>query len=98
MRTRLASLIIVKQETLSNDDYINGDHETLQYGDDLRTSPLYSSRSADGRQVLLPVEIGDLNNNNNNNNNHHHHHSISKDEFDEDIKCMYIFVHHAFLT
>lgn len=94
MRTRLASLIIVKQETLSNDDYINGDHETLQYGDDLRTSPLYSSRSADGRQVLLPVDIGDLNNNNNIN----HNHTINKDEFDEDLKCMYIYFVHAFLA
>lgn len=84
MRTRLASLIIVKQEPLSNEEYLDSEQDALLNYNDV-DSHFYGL--SDSRRDFFQNNIhnnGDLNNNNNNNNN-------DQEEFDEDKKCMYFF-------
>lgn len=78
MRTRLASLIIVKQEPLQI-DYLTGENETINYNDVVDTH-FYNHNIN-----RLSSNVGDLNNNssiNDSNNN--------EDKF-EDSKCTYLF-------
>lgn len=80
MRTRLASLIIVKQEPLSNEEYLDSEHDALLNYNDV-DSQFYGL--SDSRRDFFANNLtnGDLNNNNSNNNN--------QEEFDEDKKCTY---------
>lgn len=85
MRTRLASLIIVKQEPLSNEEYLDSEQDALLNYNDV-DSQFYGL--SDSRRDFFQNNIhnnGDLNNNNNNNNN-------DQEEFDEDKKCMYFYL------
>ncbi len=59
MRTRLASLIIVKQEPISNDFNVDGENETVNYNNDL-ANHFYGQN----RLENYNNGIGDLNNNN----------------------------------
>lgn len=57
MRTRLASLIIVKQEPISNDFNVDGENETINYNNDL-ANHFYGQNRLENFNG-----IGDLNNN-----------------------------------
>lgn len=57
MRTRLASLIIVKQEPIANDFDVDGENETVSYNNDL-ANHFYGQNRLENFNG-----IGDLNNN-----------------------------------
>lgn len=57
MRTRLASLIIVKQEPISHDFNVDGENEAINYNNDL-ANHLYGQNRLENFNG-----IGDLNNN-----------------------------------
>lgn len=80
MRTRLASLIIVKQEPLSN-EYLDSEQNALidqvNYND---VDAQFYGLTDRHRDILPSQSIGDLNNNSN---------YIQQDDSIEDKKCMY---------
>lgn len=83
MRTRLASLIVVKQEPLTT-DYLESEQNALigQTNYNEVDAQFYGLTD---RRDILPQSIGDLNNNNNNNNTNY----AQSDDFNDDKKCMY---------
>lgn len=85
MRTRLASLIVVKQEPLTN-EYLESEQNALidQTNNNEVDAQFYGLTDRHHRDTLPSQSIGDLNNNNNTNNNYAH-----CDEFSDDKKCMY---------
>lgn len=92
MRTRLASLIIVKQEPLSNDDYLDSEQDAILNYNDV-DSQFYGL--SDSRRDFFHTNHshGDLNNNLNNNSiaiiNNNNINDHDQEEFDEDKKCTY---------
>lgn len=80
MRTRLASLIIVKQEPLSN-EYLESEQNALVGQTNYNDVDAQFYGLSDRRDILPSQSIGDLNNNSTN--------YIQEQEFDEDKKCMY---------
>lgn len=85
MRTRLASLIVVKQEPLTN-EYLESEQNALigQTNYNEVDAQFYGLTDRHHRDILPSQSIGDLNNNNNTNNNY-----AQSDEFNDDKKCMY---------
>ena len=103
MRTRLASLIIVKQEPLSN-DYVDGENETINYDDVGPHHLLFGHQQR--LELLQNIGEFDSNNNNNNNNNNssinnnnnnNNNNNFNKEEL-EGIKCMYFVYSYYFLS
>lgn len=78
MRTRLASLIVVKQEPLTN-EYIENEHSTLNGQSQHNDVDAQFYGLADRRDSLPSQSIGDLNNNN----------LIHREDFIDDKKCTY---------
>lgn len=78
MRTRLASLIIVKQEPLQI-DYLTGENETINYNDVVDTH--FYNHTINRRSL----NVGDLNNNSSINDSNNNENEV------EDSKCMYYF-------
>lgn len=89
MRTRLASLIVVKQEPLTT-EYLESEQNALigqtNYNEvDAQFYGLTDRHHHHHHRDILPSQsIGDLNNNHNNNNNY-----AQSDEFNDDKKCTY---------
>lgn len=77
----------MKQEPLSNEEYLDSEHDAiLNYNDvDSQFYGLSDSR----RDFFENINHGDLNNNNNNNNSHSNNNN--QEEFDDDKKCTYFF-------
>lgn len=80
MRTRLASLIIVKQEPLSN-EYLESEQNALVGQTNYNDVDAQFYGLSDRRDLLPSQSIGDLNNNNSNYN--------QEEDIDEDKKCTY---------
>lgn len=82
MRTRLASLIIVKQEPLTN-EYLESEQNALIGQTNYNDVDAQFYGPSDRHRDNLPTtqSIGDLNNNNSN--------YIQQDDYNEDKKCMY---------
>lgn len=77
MRTRLASLIIVKQEPISNDFNVDGENETINYNRNDLANHFY------GQSRLQNFDgIGDLNNN----------HSKEEFEDHKSMYCVFLFL------
>lgn len=81
MRTRLASLIVVKQEPLNN-EYLESEQNALIGQTNYNEVDAQFYGLSDRHRDILPSQsIGDLNNNNSN--------YAQQDEFIEDKKCTY---------
>lgn len=81
MRTRLASLIVVKQEPLTN-EYLESEQNALIGQTNYNEVDAQFYGLSDRHRDILPTQsIGDLNNNNSN--------YAQQDEFIEDKKCTY---------
>lgn len=81
MRTRLASLIVVKQEPLTN-EYLESEQNALIGQTNYNEVDAQFYGLSDRHRDILPSQsIGDLNNNNSN--------YVQPDEFIEDKKCTY---------
>lgn len=81
MRTRLASLIVVKQEPLTN-EYLESEQNALIGQTNYNEVDAQFYGLSDRHRDILPSQsIGDLNNNNSN--------YAQQDEFIEDKKCTY---------
>lgn len=89
MRTRLASLIVVKQEPLTN-EYLENEQSTLNGLSQHNDVDAQFYGLADRRDSLPSQSIGDLNNNN----------LIHREDFIDDKKCTYYtdFVFFLFLS
>lgn len=87
MRTRLASLIIVKQEPLSNEEYLDSEQDAILNYNDVDSQ--FYGLSDNRRDFSENINFADFNNNNNN--NHSHSNNNNQEEFDEDKKCTYYF-------
>lgn len=86
MRTRLASLIVVKQEPLTN-EYLENEQSTLNGQSQHNDVDAQFYGLADRRDSLPSQSIGDLNNNN----------LIHREDFIDDKKCTY-FTDFAFFS
>lgn len=83
MRTRLASLIVVKQEPLTT-EYLESEQNALigQTNYNEVDAQYYGLTDRHHRDILSSQSIGDLNNNNNTD-------YAQSGDFNDDKKCMY---------